>query len=151
MQWPDHFVWLTLWEGLPELWPKAMLERNLAQAFWTFKISSGIIALSSAMNPQDRLVNSIKLEQPLEWTVGRLRSYEEWTHNLQGVPLVSNGPCGEHGRDLVGKWLAVWTCERPFNGVIRWKLRRCPRGRDLTNPSQQVHCPTGTRFCGMGV
>ena len=126
MQWPDHFVWLTFGKAYPELWLKAMLERNLAQAFWTFKISSGIIALSSAVNPQNRLFTSIHLEQPLEWAVGRLRPYEEWTHNLQGVPLVSHGPCGEHRRDLVGKWCAARPRECPFNGMVRREFRGCP-------------------------
>ena len=126
VQWPDHLVGLSLGKTYPELWPKAMLSRNLAQAFWTFKIRSGIIALSSAMNSQDCLGTSFQMQQPIERAVGCVRSDEEWTHNLQGVPLVSHGPCGEHGRDLVGKRLAAWTCERPFNGVIRRKLRRCP-------------------------
>ena len=74
MQWPDHFVGLSLGKAYPELWAKAMLYRNLAQAFWTFKIRSLVIALSSAVNPQNRLFTSIQLEQPLEWAVGRVRS-----------------------------------------------------------------------------
>ena len=87
MQWPDHFVGLSLGKAYPELGAKVMLTRNLAQTFWTFKIRSLVIALSSAMNPQDAC--SIKLEQPLE-AVGRLSPTKNGL-DLQGVPLVSNG------------------------------------------------------------
>ena len=150
VEWPDHLVGLSLGKAYPKLRVKVMLSRNLAQTFWTFKIRSLVIVLPSAMNSQDCLGTSFQLQQPLEWAVGCVRSDEEWAHDLHGVPMVSHGPCGEHGRDLVGKRLAAWTCERPFNGMVRRDFRHCPRGCDLTNPSQQVPCPTGNRFSGMG-
>ena len=110
----------------PETGAKVMLTRNLAQTFWTFKIRSLVIALPSAMNSQDCLGTSFQMQQPIEEAVGRLRPDEEWAHDLHGAPLISNGPCGEHGRDLVRKRLATRTCKCPFNGMVRREFRGCP-------------------------
>ena len=50
MQGTGHLVWLSLWKAYQEMGGDAMLYCNLSQTFWTFKIRTLTIQLSSAMN-----------------------------------------------------------------------------------------------------